>query len=357
MVCCRCTKPRARWRHACNIVDHTYLCRLNPRHGATLQSDEYTDSVVSGWAAPAPRNRGLRCLPDWHFGHGRHARLLLRAGAFSYNAGESFGVPVPLCSRLAPRRPPAAARWAPLSPAPIARDLSVAFDVAPSIASVPPATSSPPRSGSPALRRASEARLLASQRPGLGLWPRGLMLLFCSSGSAQPFPPSVACLAPARHAQAMASALDTELDTNFGWSKHIDSAHAPASASASAQPADLIGTWARVTHYARLLCVAPLSCGLATRSQPPKDDEHNTRNGLLSLCAHYRVAPMLLTDLAVDDELAAALLLTSLPSSSKMFLPPARKREGIVQPVGQGVTLLAEKHWMDSQKDTTTKGR
>ena len=66
---------------------------------------------------------------------------------------------------------------------------------------------------------------------------------------------------------------------------------------------------------------------------------------------------MLLTDLAVDDEFAAALLLTSLPSSSKMFLPPARKREGIVQPVGQGVTLLAEKQWMDSQKDTTTKGR
>ena len=66
---------------------------------------------------------------------------------------------------------------------------------------------------------------------------------------------------------------------------------------------------------------------------------------------------MLLTDLAVDDELEAALPLTSLPSSSKMFLPPPRKREGIVQPVGQGVALLAEKQWVDSQKDTTNEGK
>ena len=304
MVCCRCTKPRARRRHACNIVDHNYLCRLNPRHGATLESDEYTDSVrlrlgCAGPTEPWPalparpafwtraprtspaacwsvqlqrsRNPSPRCLARSPL---RLCVVLTAPMRLAALVGNAFRGHKKLSPVLNPsgllvcpcpfahvsRRPPAAARWAPLSPAPIARDLSVAFDVAPSIASVPPATSSPPRSGSPALRRAAEARLLASQRPGLGLWPRGLMLLFCSSGSAQPF----------RHAQAMASALDTELDTNFGWSKHIDSAHAPASASASAQPADLIGTWARVTHYARLLCVAPLSCGLATRSQPPK---------------------------------------------------------------------------------------
>ena len=31
--------------------------------------------------------------------------------------------------------------------------------------------------------------------------------------------------------------------------------------------------------------------------------------------------------------------------------------EGIVQPVGQSITLLAEWHWMDGSKDTTTKER
>ena len=62
-------------------VDHTWLWRLNPRHGSTLDADEYVDSV------PLPPGlcwvRGthhLRRLQLWHSGHGRGACLLLRPG-------------------------------------------------------------------------------------------------------------------------------------------------------------------------------------------------------------------------------------------------------------------------------------
>ena len=62
-------------------VDHTWLWRLNPRHGSTLEADEYVDSVRFRSGMRWPRGtHHLRRLQLRHSGHGCGARLLLRPG-------------------------------------------------------------------------------------------------------------------------------------------------------------------------------------------------------------------------------------------------------------------------------------
>ena len=62
-------------------VDHTWLWRLNPRHGSTLDADEFVDSVRFRLGCAGPTGtRHLRRLQLWYSGHGRGACLLLRPG-------------------------------------------------------------------------------------------------------------------------------------------------------------------------------------------------------------------------------------------------------------------------------------
>ena len=63
-ACCKCMRvrdpgPHARTRLAelgDSNVDHTWLWRLNPRHGSTLDADEYVDSVRFRLGCAGPRN-------------------------------------------------------------------------------------------------------------------------------------------------------------------------------------------------------------------------------------------------------------------------------------------------------------
>ena len=61
-ACCKCMRVRGSWAARTRLadlgdstVDHTWLWRLNPRHGPTLDADEYVDSVRFrlGCAGPA----------------------------------------------------------------------------------------------------------------------------------------------------------------------------------------------------------------------------------------------------------------------------------------------------------------
>ena len=58
-------------------VDHTWLWRLNPRHGSTLEADEYVDSVRFrlGCAGPAEPTAPPAAQAFW-----TRVRLLLRPG-------------------------------------------------------------------------------------------------------------------------------------------------------------------------------------------------------------------------------------------------------------------------------------
>ena len=61
-------------------VDHTWLWRLNPRHGATLEADEYIDSVRFRLGCAGSRGAHHLCrLQFGHPGHRRSARFLLRS--------------------------------------------------------------------------------------------------------------------------------------------------------------------------------------------------------------------------------------------------------------------------------------
>ena len=81
-------------------VDHTWLWRLNPRHGLILEADEYIDSVRFrlGCAGPVETHH-LRRLQLGHSGYGSSARLLLRP--WEGHTGTQRRLVPPACSSAA----------------------------------------------------------------------------------------------------------------------------------------------------------------------------------------------------------------------------------------------------------------